>query len=66
MNECQRSVLQRHFKQLANDLILSEDLMGDFYARKIFDRNMLSMIKVKLVIWLVSGKFRVSIRIMAM
>ncbi|XP_067664886.1 putative leucine-rich repeat-containing protein DDB_G0290503 [Haliotis asinina] len=45
MDECQRSVLQRHFKQLANDLILSEDLLGDLYQEHIFDRNMIDIIR---------------------
>jgi hypothetical protein len=46
MNEMQRSVLQRHFRQLSNDLILTDDLLGAMYQRKIFERNMIEMIKV--------------------
>ncbi|XP_071099212.1 interaptin-like [Haliotis cracherodii] len=45
MDECQRSVLQRHFKQLASDLMLSEDLLGDLYQQHIFDRNMIDIIR---------------------
>lgn len=46
MNEAQRSVLQRHFRQLASDLILTEDFIGMLYQHRIFERNMIEIIKV--------------------
>ncbi|CAG2193053.1 unnamed protein product [Mytilus edulis] len=45
MNDAQRSVLQRHFRQLSNDLILTDDLLGAMYQKKIFERNMIELIK---------------------
>lgn len=46
MNEAQRIVLQRHFRQLASDLILTEDFIGMLYQHRIFERNMIEIIKV--------------------
>ncbi|KAL4217984.1 hypothetical protein ACF0H5_022722 [Mactra antiquata] len=47
MNEAQKSVLQRHCKQLADDIMMTEELMANLYQRKIFERNMIEMIKAE-------------------
>lgn len=55
MNEAQRSVLQRHFRQLASDLILTEDFIGMLYQHRIFERNMIEIIKVLPYCMLIKG-----------
>lgn len=55
MNEAQRSVLQRHFRQLASDLILTEDFIGMLYQHRIFERNMIEIIKVLPYCTLIKG-----------
>ncbi|XP_062577301.1 uncharacterized protein LOC134239154 [Saccostrea cucullata] len=47
MNDAQRNVLQRHFRQLASDLIPTEDFLGMLYQHRIFERNMIEIIKAE-------------------
>jgi len=46
MNDAQRVVIQRHIKQLADDIMITEELLAMMYQRKIFERGMIEAIKV--------------------
>ena len=46
MNESQRAVLQKHYRHLADDIILTDNLLAALYQQHIFERNMIDMIKV--------------------
>ncbi|KAJ8322097.1 hypothetical protein KUTeg_000568 [Tegillarca granosa] len=45
MNEAHRNLLQRHLRQLANDIILTDDLTAALFQHRIFERNMIELIK---------------------
>ncbi|KAK3088205.1 hypothetical protein FSP39_016110 [Pinctada imbricata] len=47
MNDAQKNVIQRHIRQLANDIIMSEELFGLLFQHRIFERNMIEMIKAE-------------------
>ncbi|XP_045181591.2 keratin, type II cytoskeletal 75-like [Mercenaria mercenaria] len=47
MNEIQRSVLQRHYKQLSDDIMMTEDLLAALFTRKVFERGMIETIKAE-------------------
>ncbi|XP_041360471.1 uncharacterized protein LOC121376764 [Gigantopelta aegis] len=47
MNEAQRVTLQRHYKQLSSDIILTEDLIGNLCDLKVFELNMIEIIKAQ-------------------
>ena len=53
MNSVQRNVLQRHHQQLADDIMMTEDLLGALYQKKVFELKMIEAIKVKCIITLV-------------
>lgn len=46
MNEAQKSVLQRHYKQLTDDILMTEELLAALFTRKVFERGMIETIKV--------------------
>ncbi|XP_060569375.1 uncharacterized protein LOC132727803 [Ruditapes philippinarum] len=47
MNEIQKSVLQRHYKQLSDDIMMTEDLLATLFTRKVFERGMIETIKAE-------------------
>lgn len=46
MNPVQRNVLQRHHQQLADDIMMTEDLFGALFQKKVFEWKMIEAIKV--------------------
>lgn len=47
MNEQQRSVLQRHYTALASDIIVTDDLLGSLFQKKVLERNTIEQIKAE-------------------
>ena len=46
MNSVQKTVLQRYHQQLADDIMMTEDLFGALYQKKVFELKMIDTIKV--------------------
>lgn len=47
MNEAHKTVLQRHFKQLVEGIMMSESLYAALFQRKVFEREMLEAIRAE-------------------
>ncbi|XP_005107429.2 uncharacterized protein LOC101846089 [Aplysia californica] len=47
MNEGQRAALKRYHQRLAEDIIVSEDLLGELYQVGIFEKGMIDMIRAE-------------------
>lgn len=45
MNSVQKTVLQRYHQQLAEDIMMTEDLFGALYQKKVFELKMIDTIK---------------------
>lgn len=61
MNEAQRVVLQRHIKQLADDIMITEELLAMMYQRKIFERGMIEAIKVRISCFFITVRHKKTI-----
>ena len=46
MNESQRAVLRRYHQRLADDLVVTEELLGEMYQERIFPHGMIELIRV--------------------
>ncbi|XP_052271280.1 uncharacterized protein LOC127871983 isoform X2 [Dreissena polymorpha] len=47
MNDAQRAAIQRHLKLLADDIMLTEELLGIMYQRRLFEKHMIETIKAE-------------------
>ena len=48
MNESQRLALKRYHQRIAEDIIVTEDLLGEMYQVGIFEQAMIQIIRVSL------------------
>ena len=60
MNESQRAVLRRYHQKLADDLVVTEELLGEMFQEGIFPLGMIDLIRVgpNFVLYNVSFRYR--------
>lgn len=58
MDSAQRMVLQNNHMELARDIVTTEDFLGICYQQKLFDANLVEIIRVSFI--LISGMILVS------
>ena len=49
MDQAQRTVLQNNHMELARDIVTTEDFLGICYQQKLFDANLIEIIRVSLL-----------------
>lgn len=50
MDAAQRTVLQNNHMELARDIVTTEDFLGICYQQKLFDTNLIEIIRVRFII----------------